>query len=72
MIWCGTTLVAVFNLLYLLIVFDVIRDPWFYIFTDVTGELSRFCMNNAQSNQVCYNKYLIFHNVCLKITLWSH
>lgn len=36
MIWCGTTLVAVFNLLYLLIVFDVIRDPWFYIFTDVT------------------------------------
>ena len=36
MIWAGTFLVAVFNLLYLLIAFDVIRNPWFYIFTDVT------------------------------------
>lgn len=36
MIWIGSLLVTVFNLLYLLIVFDVIRNPWFYIFTDVT------------------------------------
>ena len=36
MIWAGTILVAVFNLLYLLIAFDVLRNPWFYIVTDVT------------------------------------
>ena len=36
MIWVGTLLVTFFNLLYLLIVFDVIRNPWFYMFTDVT------------------------------------
>lgn len=36
MIWAGTLLVTFFNLLYLLIVFDVIRNPWFYMFTDVT------------------------------------
>ena len=29
-------LVTFFNLLYLLIVFDVVRNPWFYIFVDVT------------------------------------
>jgi len=29
-------LVTFFNLLYLLIVFDVWRNPWFYMFTDVT------------------------------------
>lgn len=36
MIWSGTLLVTIFNLLYLLIVFDVIRNPWFYMFVDVT------------------------------------
>ena len=36
MIWIGTFLVAFFNLLYLLIVFDVYRNAWFYIFTDVS------------------------------------
>jgi hypothetical protein len=36
MIWAGSILVTFFNLLYLLIVFDVWRNPWFYIFTDVT------------------------------------
>ncbi|KAL7529734.1 hypothetical protein ACHAWF_008284 [Thalassiosira exigua] len=38
MIWAGTLLVSCFNLMYLLIVFDVIRNPWFYIFTDVTDQ----------------------------------
>lgn len=36
MMWAGTLLVACFNLLYLLIVFDVVRNSWFYMFTDVT------------------------------------
>ncbi|CAB9496879.1 Folate-Biopterin Transporter (FBT) Family [Seminavis robusta] len=36
MIWIGSLLVAFFNLLYLLIVFDIYRNPWFYIFTDVS------------------------------------
>lgn len=36
MVWAGSLLVTFFNLLYLLIVFDVLRNPWFYIFTDVT------------------------------------
>ena len=38
MVWVGSLLVTFFNLLYLLIVFDVIRNPWFYIFTDVTDQ----------------------------------
>ena len=29
-------LVTIFNLLYLLIVFNIVRNPWFYIFMDVT------------------------------------
>jgi hypothetical protein len=29
-------LVTVFNFLYLLIVYDFIRNPWFYMFTDVS------------------------------------
>jgi hypothetical protein len=36
MIWVGSIMVAFFNLLYLLVVFDIYRNPWFYIFTDVT------------------------------------
>jgi hypothetical protein len=36
MMWVGKVMVTVFNLLYLLIVYDVIRNPWFYIFTDVS------------------------------------
>ncbi|KAL3915634.1 MAG: hypothetical protein SGILL_005555, partial [Bacillariaceae sp.] len=36
MIWIGTFMVNFFNLLYLLIVFDILRNPWFYIFTDVS------------------------------------
>lgn len=36
MVWAGSLLVTFFNLLYLLIVFHVLRNPWFYIFTDVT------------------------------------
>jgi hypothetical protein len=28
--------VTVFNLMYLLIVYDIIRNPYFYMFTDVT------------------------------------
>jgi len=41
MIWAGTILVAVFNLLYLLIAFDILRNPWFYIFTDVTDNFQQ-------------------------------
>jgi hypothetical protein len=33
----GTLLFTFFQLLYLLIVFDVIRNPWFYMFTDVSA-----------------------------------
>jgi len=36
MIWAGSFLVTFFNLLYLLIVYDIWRNPWFYIFTDVS------------------------------------
>lgn len=36
LIWIGSMMVTFFNLLYLLIVFDVWRNPWFYIFTDVS------------------------------------
>ena len=36
MIWIGSLLVAFFNLLYLLIVYDIYRNPWFYMFTDVS------------------------------------
>jgi len=36
LIWCGSMLVTFFNVLYFLIVFDIFRNPWFYIFTDVT------------------------------------
>jgi len=36
MIWVGSMLVTIFNLLYLLIVFDIVRNPWFYMFMDVT------------------------------------
>mmetsp|Transcript_15892 Transcript_15892/g.39459 ORF Transcript_15892/g.39459 Transcript_15892/m.39459 type:complete len:680 (+) Transcript_15892:521-2560(+) len=36
LIWFGAVMVSVFNLLYLLIVYDVIRNPWFYIFIDVS------------------------------------
>lgn len=37
LVWAGTLLVTFFQLLYLLIVFDVIRNPWFYMFTDVSA-----------------------------------
>ena len=36
MIWLGVVMVTLFNTLYLLIVYDIIRDPWFYIFIDVS------------------------------------
>ena len=37
MILCGSLMILFFNSLYYLIVFDVWRNPWFYIFTDVTS-----------------------------------
>ena len=37
LIWAGKGLVTFFQLLYLLVVFDVIRNPWFYMFTDVSA-----------------------------------
>jgi len=41
-------LVTFFNLLYLLIVFDVIRNPWFYAFTDVTDTfICKYCCADA-------------------------
>ena len=36
MIWVGSFLVTLFNCMYLLIVYDIYRNPWFYIFTDVS------------------------------------
>jgi len=36
MMWIGSIMVTFFNCLYLLIVYDVIRNPWFYMFTDVS------------------------------------
>jgi len=38
MIFYGTILVTIFNLLYFLIIFDIFRSSWFYIFTDVSIE----------------------------------
>ena len=37
LVWAGSMLVTLFNLLYLLIVFDILRNPWFYMFTDVSA-----------------------------------
>jgi len=37
LIWMGSLLVTFFNLLYLLIVYNVLRNAWFYIFTDVSA-----------------------------------
>lgn len=37
LVWAGSMLVTLFNLMYLLIVFDVLRNPWFYMFTDVSA-----------------------------------
>jgi hypothetical protein len=31
----GSCLVLVLNSVYFLIIFDIVRNPWFYIFTDV-------------------------------------
>ena len=31
----GSFLILIFNALYFLIIYDVYRNPWFYIFTDV-------------------------------------
>lgn len=36
MIWASVLVMVFFDLLYFLIVFDVIRNSWFYIFTDVS------------------------------------
>jgi len=36
LIWCGSMLVTFFDTLYFLIAFNVWRNVWFYIFTDVT------------------------------------
>merc|ERR1712176_1537732 len=52
LIICGSMLCIFFNVLYFLIIFDVIRSPWFYIFTDVSSTFmytlnflaSVFCM----------------------------
>jgi len=52
MMIAGSTLVTCFNGLYFLIIFDVLRNPWFYIFTDVSSKFiftlnflaSLFCM----------------------------
>ena len=52
MMIAGSTLVTVFNALYFLIIFDVLRSPAFYIFTDVSSKFiftlnflaSLFCM----------------------------
>jgi len=38
MILFGSLVVTMFNVLYFLIVFDIIRNPWFYIFTDVSAQ----------------------------------
>eukprot|EP00568_Trieres_chinensis_P014751 CAMPEP_0183324132 /NCGR_PEP_ID=MMETSP0160_2-20130417/76228_1 /TAXON_ID=2839 ORGANISM="Odontella Sinensis, Strain Grunow 1884" /NCGR_SAMPLE_ID=MMETSP0160_2 /ASSEMBLY_ACC=CAM_ASM_000250 /LENGTH=457 /DNA_ID=CAMNT_0025491653 /DNA_START=104 /DNA_END=1480 /DNA_ORIENTATION=- len=37
MIFSGSMLVTSFNLLYFIVVFDIWRNPWFYIFTDVSA-----------------------------------
>ena len=37
LIWIGSIVVTIFNLMYLLIVYDIIRNPWFYMFTDVSA-----------------------------------
>ena len=37
LIWIGSLVVTTFNLMYLLIVYDVVRNPWFYMFTDVSA-----------------------------------
>lgn len=36
MIWIGSFMVTVFNAMYLLIAFDIYRNPYFYMFTDVS------------------------------------
>jgi hypothetical protein len=66
MIWAGTLLVAVFNLLYLLIVFDVIRNPWFYIFTDVTGEAN--CMKAYFCTPYIHMSYRVIEHSLLLIS----
>lgn len=38
LIWAGSMLSTFFNLLYFIIVFDLWRNPWFYIFTDVSAQ----------------------------------
>jgi len=37
LVWIGSILVTIFNLLYILIVYDIMRNPWFYMFTDVSA-----------------------------------
>jgi len=37
LIWCGSILVTFFNFLYFFVVFDIWRNAWFYIFTDVSA-----------------------------------
>lgn len=52
MIWYGSMTVTIFNSLYYIIVFDIWREAWFYIFTDVSAQFmytlnflaSLFCM----------------------------
>ena len=51
----GSLLVLVFNSLYFIIIFDVWRNSWFYIFTDVSA-LFMYTLNFLASH-ACIGKY---------------
>lgn len=55
LVLAGSTLVLAFNSLYFIIIFDVWRNSWFYIFTDVSA-LFMYTLNFL-STHACMGKY---------------